>query len=95
MDPAPAEGGRASLEAFDILQVSGSLNFSIFFSQCDCSCVPWAIQGVSALSECDSVALQLQRVVTGVSRLKGPEGGREGTFGKLVGRRAEGEGVGG
>lgn len=67
---------------------------SVLLSQCDCSCVPWAIQGFSALGECDSVTLHLQRVVTGAGRLRGPGGGKEGTFGKPSGRRAEGEGWG-
>lgn len=96
MDPAPTEGGRASLEPLDILQVRGSGKL-LSLSQpvaSDCSCVPWAIQGFSALGECDSVTLLLQRVVTGAGRLRGPEGGKEGTFGKSSGRRAEGEGWG-
>lgn len=77
LDPAPAEGGRASLEALDILQVSGiSKAPQSFSASVTAAASRGAIQGFSALGECDSVTLQLQRVVTGAGRLRGPEGGR-------------------
>lgn len=50
-------------------------------------------RGQSRISQLSvTVTRQLQRVVTGTGRLIGPEGGKEGTFGKLSGRQAEGEG---
>lgn len=77
LDPAPADGGRASLEALDILRVSGWVMLpSVFLSQRDCCRVLWVIQGFSTHCECDSVTLRLQRVVTGAGRLRGPGGGR-------------------
>lgn len=71
LDPAPAEAGRASLEALDILKVS-----AVF--------PPLGQQGPLRLDECKSVTLKLWRVVTGAGRLQG-EVRREGTFGKMGG----------
>lgn len=45
---------------------------------------------VSALGECDSVTLRLQRVATGAGRLRGPEGGHFWEAGWEVSRRVRG-----
>ena len=90
LDPAPNEGGRASLEALDILQVSGSakllsLSQPVWLQLCPVGNPGFQLSVSVTLWLSGSSVLRLVQV--------GWEGQREGTFGKPGGRWAEGWGV--
>lgn len=79
LDPPPAGGGRESLEALDILQVSGSVKLLSPSQPMVLQLCPMSNPEVSQVSVSVTLLLFSSNVLYGsAGRLTGPDGGRAG-----------------